>query len=273
MSTSNVMHEEQLNLTPRMVFTTETGALAQGQAVCWDRDYYTANTGEAVTDAWGKRTKIVALPSQSNNLAFAGVVSQAYSANANGQWIEIYECLPGHCALVYVSDTSVTIGQGTFLWPLASSTNNGYFTATPMGMMGRGCVRAMQTLTAAGLCLVEFMGGEESGLVEIIPTATLTAGGAITCMVGGSTFFDGAATPATDCTFTIASGTYIGQLKRFYQDGDLTTNDVELTIVAEGLDGTTDVTNIQLDGNGDDTTIVWTGSKWKVFGNVGSTLS
>lgn len=273
MSTTNVMHEEQLNLTPRMVFTTETGALAEGQAVCWDRDYATANTGEAATDAWGKRSKIVALPSQSNNLAFAGIVARAYTADANGQRIEIYEALPGHCALAYVSDSSVTIGQGSFLWPLASSANNGYFTATPTGMMGRGCVRAMQTLSSAGLCLVEFMAGEESGLVEIIPTATLTAGGAITCMVGGTTFFDGPATPSTDCTFTVASGTYIGQLKRFYQDGALTTNDVALTIVAEGLDGTTDVTTIELDADGDDTTLIWTGSKWKVLGNAGSALS
>lgn len=265
------MYEDQVRLKQRVVWTPYESAILQGQGLCYDYDYYTSVTGQAVTDAWGKRDKVVNLPSQTNNNAFAGVAAQAYSAKTGGQWITINE--PGSVCQVLSLDASVTIGEMSFLWCLAGDTSAGYFTATPTGFMGKGCARVLQTISAAGLILVELMDGQESGLVERIPTATLTAGGAITCMVGGVTFFDGAATPASDCTFTIASGKYSGQMKRFYQDGNLTTNDVLLTVVAESLDGTTDITAMELDGDTDDTLIVWTGSKWRVLGNVGTTLS
>jgi hypothetical protein len=256
----------------KRVFFTGKTAITIYDGLCYDRDYDDGTDPADAVDAWGKRDKCVAVPSQSNNNAFAGVACQSYAASATGQWIDIYE--PKSVCLVNVIDSSATIGELNFVTCIAGGTNAGKFTATPTPIMGKGVARVMQTLTAAGTCLVELMDGQESGLVEIIPTATLTAGGAITCMVSGVTYFTGPATPASDCTFILANGTYIGQMKRFYLSGALTTNDVLITITAgEQLDGSTDLASLELDADKDDSLLIWTGSKWRLLGNAGTGLA
>ena len=263
----------------KSVFYTGSDAISQGEGVCYDRDYDDGTDDADAADAWAKRSKYVAAPSATNNNAFAGVVLGDYPANSSGQYIDIAvpEGPKSSICLAKVVDSSTTIGETNFVWCLAgSSTNSGQWTATPQGMMGRGCARVMQTLSAAGLCLVELMDGNESGLVEKIPTATLTAGGAITCMVGGVTFFDGAATPASDCTFTLANGTFVGQLKGFYCDGALTTNDVLITVTSgEQLDGSTDLATLEFDGDGDSSLLIYggNGSKWRLLTNAGTALA
>jgi hypothetical protein len=198
---SQVNYELQPFEKIKKVFFTGSTAVTQGYGVCYDKDYDDGTDDADAVDAWGKRDKAVAAPTTTNNNAFAGVAVRSYTAVTGGQWIDIYE--PGSNCLVYIVDNSATIGENNYVTCLGgSSANAGKFTATPLPFMGKGVARVMQTLTEAGLALAELIDGEESGLVEIIPTATLTAGGAITCMIGGVTFFDGAATPLTDCTFT-----------------------------------------------------------------------
>ena len=52
-----------------------TTALKRGFGMCFDMDYYTDTTGEAVTDAFGARAmKEVQVPSASNANRFAGVI-------------------------------------------------------------------------------------------------------------------------------------------------------------------------------------------------------
>lgn len=267
----------QLPQNIKRVFYTGTDAISQGEGVCYDYDYDDGSDPADAADAWTERAKYVAAPSATNNLSFAGVVLRDYAANASGQYIEIAvpEGINRCICLAKVVDSSTTIGEGNFLWCLGgSSADAGQWTATPQGFAGRGSARILQTLSTAGLCLVQLMDGAESGLVEKIATATLTAGGAITCMVGGATFFDGPATPASDCTFTLADGTFIGQTKRFYQDGDLTTNDVLITVTSgEQLDGATDLASLELDGDADDSTLIWTGTTWRLLGNAGTGLA
>jgi hypothetical protein len=214
----------------------------------------------------------VALPAITNNNSFAGVVTKNYAANANGQYIEID--VVGSITEILTIDTSCTIGELNFMGLICSGANAGKWTATPTPLMGKGTARVMQTLTAAGLLQAELMNGAESGEIDIVATATLTAGGALTLSVGGVTYFTGAATPASDCTFTLANGTYIGQMKRFVLTGALTTNDVLITVTSgEQLDGSTDLASLELDATGDDSLLMWTGTKWRLIGNAGTGLA
>lgn len=264
------LYKTQARGMKRRVFYTGDGALSAGYGVCYDRDYGTATAED------GLRDKRVALPDNTNNLAFAGVVTQDYSAVVGGQWIEIYE--PGSVCPVYV-DASVTIGQNNFVTCQIGGGGSGTFEVARPGFMGKGTARVMQTRTGAGLIMAELMDGPESGLVETIATATLTAGGAITCMVGGVTIFAGPATPAADCTFTLADGTHPGQRKAFFLDGALTTNDIEITVTSGvQLDGSTALANLQLDGDNDQSVLEFGGfgddtGTWRLLHNVGTGLS
>jgi len=272
--TVKVNYQDQPFYKVKRVFFTGTTAITKGYGLCYDRDYDDGSDDADAADAWGKRDKAVAVPSATNNNAFAGVAVRSYDANANGQWIDIYE--PGSVCQVYIGDSSATIGELNFVCCLGgASANAGRFSAVTPIVMGKGVARVMQTLTAAGLCLVELMDGEESGLIEHIPTATLTAGGAITCMKGGVTFFDGPATPASDCTFTLANGTYIGQKKAFDLDGALTTNDVLITTTAAiHLSGATAtaIATLEFDGDNDYALLEWSGRVWVLRDILGAAV-
>ena len=268
MNFSTVRHVGQNPSDKQLVFFTGTTALSQGMGVNYDRD--ATGTGTTANDPM--RAVYVALPTITNNNAFAGVVTKNYPANANGQYIEID--VPGSITQILTIDASSTIGELSFQTLICSGANAGKFTAVPSPIIGKGVARIMQTLTAAGLCQAELMNGQESGEVDIVPTATLTAGGAATFSVGGVTYFTGPATPASDVTFTLANGKYIGQLKRFILSGALTTNDVLVTVTAgEQLDGSTDLASLEFDGDGDDSTLMWTGTKWRFIGNAGTGLA
>lgn len=270
----NVNYEGQPVAIKKRVFYVGTDAIVAGRGLCYDRDYDDGSDDADAIDAWGKRDKCVNLPSQTNNNSFAGVACYSAVADAKGQWIDIY--VPGSVTLVDVLDASVTIGDNAYVCCLAGGANAGKFSAATPCQIGKGVARVMQTLTAAGLCLVELMDGAESGLIEIIPTATLTAGGAITCMVGGTTFFDGAATPASDCTFTLANGTYIGQKKAFDLDGALTTNDVLVTCTAAAsLSGATisAISTLEFDGDNDYALLEWSGRLWVLRDILGAAIA
>jgi hypothetical protein len=253
----------------QLVFFSGTTALSAGMGVCYNRDA----TGTAATAADPMRGVYVELPSITNNNAFAGVVEQSYPANANGQYIEIVT--PGSITQVLTIDASTTIGELNFLTCICSGANAGKFTGITMPLFaGKGTARVMQTLTAAGLCMAELMTGPESGLVDIVPTATLTAGGAVTLSVGGVTYFTGPASPGSDCTFTLADPKYVGQLKKFYLAGALTTNDVLVTVThGVQLDGATALATMEFDGDKDESTLIGTGVHWKLLDNVGTGLA
>lgn len=140
---SYALHENQGNYMPRRVWFSGTTALLKGQGVCFDLDYLTTNTGETATDAWEKRANTVAVPSTSNNMAFAGVASRAYSAAAAGQWIEIYE--PGSVCEVLIEE-AVTINS-TMLTCVASGAAPGWFGRA--GLPGRGSMIPLQTVAVS----------------------------------------------------------------------------------------------------------------------------
>ena len=150
------------------VWFTGSTALKKGRGVCYDLDYYTANSGEAVTDNWGRRGNVVAVPSTSNNLAFAGVTTQAYTAVSGGQAIEIYT--PGSICEVAVG-LATTINS-TRLTCSVNSGDAGRFTL--QGLSGRGTALALQTKAAASGGDITFSSLDGSATFA---TATLTKTG------------------------------------------------------------------------------------------------
>jgi len=268
---NQMKHKDQGYFQARRVWFTGSVALAKGQGVCYDSDRGTAATRDETRNAY------VELPNSGNNYSFAGVCTRAYTAQANGQMIEIWT--PGGLAEILV-DAAITIGDQAFVTCLAGlsgSTMVGKFSATHAGkgFMGRGTAKVLQTASEAGLVLAQLMDGPESGLLEVVPGATLTAGGASAgLLVGGVTLFTGGVTPASNYTATLASGKYSGQRKRFGCLGTLTTNDAVITVTAgEQLDGSTDLASITQDAANEDSLLEWGGIKWRLMHNAGSALA
>lgn len=142
--TQIVQYEDQMKQKTRRVFFTGTGALLQGQGVCYERDYVTTSTGETINDSWGLRGNAVGLPDADNCGAFAGVTDQAYAADANGQWITIIE--PGSVAEISIGLTSesssATVADQTRL-TVAGVGAPGTFGHE--GFAGRGSAIALQS--------------------------------------------------------------------------------------------------------------------------------
>ena len=131
-----------------------TTALKKGHGMDFDLDYFTAETGEAVTDKFGARgLKVIETPSNSNNDAFAGVLTRDYPARVSGtQIIELY--LPGGCAII-AQRVASTINAGLLTCAVCEDDSgdttllNGIFGFG--GLPGRGSALPLQTLAAATL--------------------------------------------------------------------------------------------------------------------------
>lgn len=126
-------HKDVLTAFPKRVFFTGTGALVKGQGLCYDADRGTA------ADAEAERDKYVELPTTSNNLHFAGVSVEGYSARSSGQWITIFE--PGSVCQVAIGVDSVV--DSTLMTCSVNTVDAGRF--TKQGFPGRGTAMALQT--------------------------------------------------------------------------------------------------------------------------------
>ncbi len=275
MAHPQVNHENRSYTTPRRVFFTGAGALAQGQALCYDRDFTSATTGEAATDAYGGRDKKVAMPTSTNNNVFAGVAFEAYSARSAGQWIYI-NC-PGTICPVLTTETSLTLGELTFITANASATADdssaGKFVSSPVHL-GRGTARVMQTIAAAGVVLAELLDGPDAGMSQDI---TLDAdGGAIAGItIGGVTRLDATSLASVDATFTLADGTYLGQRKTFRLSGAAGGSGDFVVTVTSGvaLDGSSALATLTMDALADESVLEWGGATWRLIHNSGTALA
>lgn len=137
----DALHESQASVVKRRVFCTETTEIVQGQAFCYDRAYAASSpSGRLAADPCGYRDKRVAFPTSTNNAAFAGVAAQNYSANAAGQWIDIYE--PGSvCEIQTLIPTTVGVTMLTAMLGTGPNAKFGYD-----GFPGRGSALALQTV-------------------------------------------------------------------------------------------------------------------------------
>ena len=246
--------------------------LLEGQGLCYDWDYGTATSVDF------SRSNRVEVPTILNAPYWAGVAARAYPAVPTGQFIEIN--LPGSTCNI-LSRVSNTVGVGRTCC-VAGGTYAGYFDKA--GYPGAGNATPSQTVdrsSTAGKCQAKLEVGPQSGLIELNPLTA--AGTAITCMVGGITYFDTALTLAADATFTLADGVVIGQKKGFCCMATMTTNDIVITVTS-GVQGasndlpTTALATITLDADEEEVTLEWrgitaAGGKWYVEGFFGSVMS
>jgi hypothetical protein len=202
-----------------------TAALKKGHGMCFDLDYYTSETGEAVTDPFGARgMKVVERPSKTNNGAFAGVLTQNYPARSSGmQMVEL--ALPGGCAMVAQRVTS-TINAGLITCAVGVDDDDDVTEMSGVfgfgGFPGRGSAIPLETLSVAdegdipleeitGVCTSVY--SSSTGLT----TFTCTTGTPGTYMGYASAAVDasdwevtvwGGATAADSTTERVPSGVY-----------------------------------------------------------------
>ena len=129
-----------------------TSALKKGHGMCFNLDYLTTTVLETATDPFGARgMKVVERPKNSNNNAFAGVLTQNYPARTSGMQI-VELALPGGCAMISQRATSV-INQGLLTCVVGEDDSgnitdiNGVFGMG--GFAGRGSAIPLQTLAVA----------------------------------------------------------------------------------------------------------------------------
>jgi hypothetical protein len=126
----------------RMWFPGST-AIRKGMGLCYDLDVAGTGTGELATDGWGRRGNSIAVPDNTNNLAFAGVSSQYYPAKSGGQVVDIHP--PGSICEIAIGLPTV-INSG-ILTCSALSVDAGRFTVD--GFPGRGSMVPLQTKAQA----------------------------------------------------------------------------------------------------------------------------
>jgi hypothetical protein len=209
-------------------------ALVEGQAVCYNYDYGTAEAAD------GRRCNRVELPSQSNARYFAGVAARAYSASTGGQFIEING--PGSWCNIHAK-ADCTLGTGSLTFDITSSYQ-GFFRYE--GLDGEGSADILQTVdrsSVAGKVFAKLQEGPPSGGVEVVP---LVDNGAIgTLMIGGTTLVTGSAIATGNCTYTLADGTIAGLRKKFkIITAEITANDLVITVTSGATD---DIDDVSLD--------------------------
>jgi hypothetical protein len=129
---------KQANRVLGWVWYNGSDAVREGEAVCFDVANGTA------TDANGRRHNQVVRPTTSTNMAFAGVAARNYSAQANGQFIEIN--MPGSKGVkVAISAASATIGED-LCFTAGSGAAGGRFFRNG-SVTGRGTARVRQSRT------------------------------------------------------------------------------------------------------------------------------
>lgn len=136
----------------------------QGIGLCYNRDYGTEG------DVDWERDQRVEIPSTSNNLAFAGVLTKkvVFSANQTSRWVKIYE--PGSvCKFKAGANTTLNTGYLTCL--AGGGDNTSVFLAK--GFLGRGSVIPLQTNTT----LLESVQDGTGSIATDGFTVTVTASG------------------------------------------------------------------------------------------------
>ena len=173
-----VQYRKQAYVKKALFVYLGTTALKKGYGMCFDLDYLTTTVGERAIDAFGARgMKVVEVPSQSNNMAFAGVLTQNYPARSSGmQLVEL--ALPGGCAMIAgIIATTINSTRLSCIVPSALQATSTYIGCGGLwchaGLPGRGTAIALQTHT------------DGTGLPwenDLVGNATFaTATGTVTC--------------------------------------------------------------------------------------------
>jgi len=248
------------------VWYSGTDTLYEGYNLCYDSDSITVDgfnaADTAITAATSSlaRKRVVEKPAQGNCNSYAGVVApESHGFVGPG---EITIIPPGNVANVYMKlSCTINATYGTVTAGSYSMEGTGYW--------GEGTAKALQTInrsSTAGIVQAELMVGAPSGGYESITAAALTVGGAQTFMPYGVTDFAAAATPASDVTYSLTAGQFVGQKKLFRCLATMTTNDVVITatrsIVTAGVPAAAASKYYELDANGEYVEFRWNGTAW-----------
>lgn len=253
-------YKDQFKIIKRRVWCLTTTALAAGTGVVYDYTNGTATTEDR------SRAKTVEVPSATNNQFFAGVLLEAKPAGV-AKFIDI--ACPGSDLLIYLADTSATIGD---VVQMDSGDEAGQFKAGGMGY-GCGSAKVLTTVAAAGLVHAKLLEGESVGtLQELTPVA---AGGAIVPSLTGTTLIDGATVNDANITSTLANGTVVGQRKAYKIKAAVGNSKNYVVTVTTGvqLDGSTALASITFNAINEQSILEWTGVHWKLIANSGATLA
>jgi hypothetical protein len=195
-----VKHFNQAQGLKRRVWFPGTTAIRMGMGLCYDLDVAGTGTGQTATDPWGRRGNSVAVPDTTNNLAFAGVASQAYPADTNGQFVDIFE--PGSFALVALGQPATIYSQsaGSIHTCSVNSADAGRFTL--QGLPGRGSAIALETMARADGGDITFSSLDGTATTSwASPSLTITATG-----VGTACGFGDSDITATDFIVVVLGG-------------------------------------------------------------------
>jgi hypothetical protein len=218
-----VQYRKQAYMKKGLFLYYGTAALRKGDGMCFDLDYVTTDTGETATDSFGGRgMKVVQRPSNSNNGAFAGVLTQNYPARTSGvQMVEL--CLPGGCAMISQRVAS-TINSG-LVTCIVGENDSGVTTLLNGrwgfgGFPGKGSAIPLETLAAATLGDMAFQNitgvattvySPASGLTTVTLAGAGTALGYVSAAIAAADYevtVFGGATAADSTTERVPSGVY-----------------------------------------------------------------
>lgn len=191
-----VRHYNQPRGEKERVWFPGSTQIRKGMGLCYDLDITGTGTGELATDPWGRRGNSVAVPDTTNNLAFAGVATQDYSAKANGQMIDIWK--PGSICPVAVG--FATTINSTRLTCSVNSADAGRFTF--QGLSGRGTALALETLAIAdGGDIAEKAVAGTATTAWVSPSLTITFTG-----IGTACGFGDSSIDPTDFVVVVLGG-------------------------------------------------------------------
>lgn len=253
-------YKDQFKIIKRRVWCLTTTALAAGTGVVYDYKNGTAATEDR------SRAKTVEAASATNNQFFAGVLLEAKPAGV-AKFIDI--ACPGSDLLIYLTDTSATIGD---VVQMDCGDETGQFKAGGMGY-GCGSAKILTTVTAAGLVHAKLLEGDSEGILqELTP---VLAGGAIVPSLTGTTIVDGTLVSTANLTSTLANGTVVGQRKAYKIKVTIGNSKNYVVTVTTGvqLDGSTALATITFNAANEQSILEWTGAHWKLIANSGATLA
>jgi hypothetical protein len=142
----------------------------------------------------------VAVPDTTNNLAFAGVASQTYAANSDGQFIDIDQ--PGGLAEIAIGQPATIYSQsaGSIHTCSINSADAGRFTL--QGLPGCGSAIALETMARADGGDIAFSSLDGTATTAwVSPSLTITATG-----VGTACGFGDTSITATDFIVVVLGG-------------------------------------------------------------------
>ena len=277
----------------RRVYYTGSDTLYEGYALCYNFDakdqtaegFTTSHDGTTISLAdslvpTAARRIQVEKPTVSNMQHFAGTVSEKSDGVTGPGWIEIN--LPGSVCNVYTGvncdhEGSAGVNSGQIVTVTANS-----YTFDYTGLPGTGSATVLGDVDRSstdGKVQAELMTGEPSGGVQLLISTDMSVGQAVS--TGGSvltgkikkfgmTYITTAAGNATaDITYlhNSGNGAYLGQKKVFYATSLAAGKDVVITISNTTTGGDL-VVSLDAAG-GESVMLVWQGSAWEVFADVG----